>query len=183
MGTSTWGNVTCLRSDALTTKTLTASRQLRCPDIDTVCSENSNFGACYWGHYSDATNGGQCVCLAGYTGSDCNTVNNGSDVTLVQPATAEPTPAPTAAPDKVCFQDFDDYSSSFNGIWNLDTTTPIWHGLGVYEGTPSNLGSRYLYFRATSAAWYVGSTIGSSSYFCICSVSLYTQNIGDCSGN
>ncbi len=175
--------VTCTRTEgaARTYKTLisASNRQLICPYIDNICGTNANFGACYYGHYSAVH--GKCLCAPGYTATDCNTEDRNTDIGVVLADSEAPTSAPTTAPATVCFQDWDDYDSSFNGEWTHDTTAGnvgYWYGLGVYTNAAD---TRKIYFKGTTAEWRLSSGVG-GSYYCMCNVSFYTADIADCSG-
>eukprot|EP01083_Nonionella_stella_P165049 548107_1 len=166
--------LSCTRTETSTAKAVPSipELELKCPDVDTVCGTISNYGACYWGYYSDAE--GNCVCSPGFTGTDCNSVNDGIDVDVTYPVSKAPTPAPSVEPE-VCFQDWNAVDPAWNGAW---TKIGEYYGLGVYSN-----GNFDIYFHAPGAKWLLSFNGDWSGYTCSCEVSLYTDVIGDCSTN
>eukprot|EP01084_Bolivina_argentea_P279140 477178_1 len=176
--------VTCTHSEGIarTYKTLStvSGYQIICPDIDNLCGTNPNFGTCYWGYH----NGNKCICAPGYTGTNCNTMDNNINADVILANSKAPTIAPTNAPATVCFQDWDDYNRDYNGQWTQNTVvgnSGYYYGLGIYK-SPATAPAKNLYFDGTMAIWYLGTTVG-GSINCQCSVSFYTENIGECSNN
>eukprot|EP01084_Bolivina_argentea_P253787 426442_1 len=171
----------CKRWDKLKRKTLqsVSNRQLTCPDIDIICGTNSKFAKCFYGHYSDVEN--KCTCSPGYKGSNCNIKNTILVSTVRNPVYKLPTPAPTYNPSTICFQDWNEYNSNFNGIWFQDNT---FFNLKAYKRTFASGFTRQLFWNSIHASWWIAHERSTSaSVYCYCSVSLYTPNIGDCNGN
>eukprot|EP01083_Nonionella_stella_P015131 42353_1 len=168
-------SVRCTRSDIFSAKTLTSvvDRQVICPNIDNLCGTSGSFGGCYWGHYSEIED--ECVCSPAYTGTECNTRNDDVDTTsTTTEAVSTRTSMVADVPSSVCFEDWDDYNPAWSGAWsNVET----YYDLGTYEK-----GGRVMYFRASQAQWSIGKDI-SNAINCYCSVSLYTPNIENCTGN
>lgn len=167
-------SLTCLRTDEGKKKGVNG-KKVTCPVIDTVCTKNTNFGSCYFGHYSDIE--GKCVCNVGYTGTDCNTENTGVDVEAVLAVSKSPTSAPTAAPDTLCFEVWDGYSASYNGEWQF---TQLWNGYGAYVA-PS--GSRFLFWNIFSHYWEISKSVDGNNVYCRCTIEEFGGNLDDCSGN
>ena len=163
-------NVTCSRAEGLSrsTKSVTSvsGKEVTCPDIDIVCGTSSGFGECYWGHWSDVE--GKCLCHPGYTGSDCNSKDNSTDVELVQPATSAPTSSPSSL---LCLQGFTSYTT-YNGDWSYYSAS-LWRPYASYYKTTVD---RFVYWNMFDHVWYIVSDLGDTggAGYCYCSVSEFT---------
>ena len=146
--------------------------------IDIVCGKQPNFGSCYWGHYDDQI--GECVCTAGYTGSDCNTFDNTTNIGFV----LGPVPSTSTPSSSVCISELSTDYGDYNGKYSYIQGSENDWGYPAYNSSDTG---KYVYWNAYNHQWYIADYLPTgrikTHIRAKCDVSEFTEDIADCTDN